>query len=175
MNSGVKVNNKLWIIFILIAFVSCSNEVEDIINGSSWDKRKIFINGYDAFFCFYYSGISFDRDGTMILMDNNNLEGCDTLDSPARRGKWEIYQKKDKKYYLKITSKQNSVFTGEHRIIFYKDTVNRLLYLNLRSENFYYLGAKFLFNYNININKVNKLIQLTQDSLDPNNQLNGLK
>ncbi len=166
--------NKLLIIFISLTFVSCSNEVEDIISGSKWDRRKIFINGYDAFFCFKGSMVSFDRDGTVRLLELNYIEGCDTLDSPALRGKWKIYQKKDKKYYLKITSKQNSVFTGEHRIVFYKDTVNRLLYLNLRSENFYYLGAKFLFNYNININKVNKLIQLTQDSLDPNNQLNEL-
>lgn len=156
--------NKLIVILLLLFLTSCSSDIEDMISGSFWDKRLIHVNGYDAFFCFNSPLMIFKKNGVAIVFKNNNREGCDTLNARKENGKWEVYQKEDGYYYMYIDIPPNEVFHGEHRIKFFKDTVEKLLILKLESKNLIYFGAKGMLYYDSNIKKIDKLIRITRDS-----------
>lgn len=146
-------------ICVMLLF-SC-NEVDDLSVGirGSWSIDTIYYNGQEIRYCLDLNTINFIEEGAILptVLPNN----CSDIPSASsKQGSWEIYKSDSVPVALKITS-DNNMFDGSHQVVFRKDPENKLLKMEIRSANLQVVCRKFLFNYDSNIELMDRLVQLS--------------
>ena len=159
-------NNRLilLLIFGIIFTTSCNNaKIQKTVSGV-WSIDTVYYGKYDVMLCFSSNMISFNKNETIevpIAMDDCSGVTSKCIESS---GKWEIVKSKNANdtipYRLNISSK-NKVYNGIHKIIFYKDEINKLLKMEIWSDSLYIVCRKGLFNFDNNFGLINDLERIS--------------
>ena len=145
----------IWILIIII-FASCESKVEKTIEGS-WSIDTLYYHEYDIRNCVLINVIDFEQFFCELPTTESYCEG---LVEYVREGQWEVEKTDSIPLVLKIKT-ENAIFSGTHRVIFKKDEQNRLLKMELRSDNLYVVCRKGLFNYDKNEDLVDDLVKMS--------------
>ncbi len=146
----------------MLLFASCKTEVERVVEGW-WTMDTIYYKDYDLRACLGNS-LNFKIDGESELPTAKNY--CE----PAVKNnyeKWaniEIVKSSNAKDTIPLRIKiitNNEVFAGTHKIVFYKDELNKLLKMEMWSDSLYIVCRKGLFNFDKNIPLINKLEKMS--------------
>ncbi len=150
---------KLIVILGFITLTSCENKLESVMKGM-WSIDTLYFKNNDVKSCFYSNVINIKDDGEIVLPELGN--GCEDVikKTNTKFGNWQIIESTvpndTMPYKIKITS-VNEVFNGNHRMIFHRDEVNKLLKLEIWSDSLYIICRKGLFDYDYNKKLVNEL------------------
>jgi len=145
----------IWILIIII-FASCESKVEKTIEGS-WSIDTLYYHEYDIRNCVLINVIDFEHFFCELPTTESYCEG---LVEYVREGQWEVEKTDSIPLVLKIKT-ENAIFSGTHRVIFKKDEQNRLLKMELRSDDLYVVCRKGLFNYDKNEDLVDDLVKMS--------------
>lgn len=146
--------NKIVILtFLAVFLVSCRNESEYLIKGK-WSIDTISYRENEVRGCFLSNIIEFKNEEVDLPIAENM---CDSLIKKAndRFGQWEMIDNSEKRK-LKINT-PNEVFSGSHSFRFIKDEKNKLLKIELKSDNLFIIARKGLFEYDSNIDVINRV------------------
>jgi hypothetical protein len=145
-------NKSLFILlFSFLIFQSCKDKQEKIIQGL-WSIDCIHYQDDDFRYCLYLNLVKFEKNGECNLPSVRCIE---FRNGRNEFGNWELI-KNDKTISLVIKS-NNEIFNNNYEISFYKDEVNKLLKMNLISEDLNIWMSKGLFDFDNNIDLINHL------------------
>lgn len=146
----------------LFGFSSCENNLDNAVEGF-WSIDTLYYKDYDVLDCMLSNLISFKNDEVDLPSANHR---CDSLikKSLIEFGTWEVIKSGSETdsvpFRIKIDTK-NEVFSGTHKIMFFRDEVNRLLKMEIWSDSLYMVCRKGLFDYDKNKKLVYKLERIT--------------
>lgn len=149
-----KMNMRITIIFMTcILFISCTNEK---------DKQKRFIRRHiiGSWTIAYMLDSHNEPIGLMhniITFDKNGEFGSFFIE----KGLWKVEQDSIYNFEIYLIS-DNPDYNKPFDIKFIKDIDNKLLKLELRSSDYLIVCSKMLYNFDLNIENTNKLIELTK-------------
>jgi hemin uptake protein HemP len=153
----------LLFMFFLLLSSSCRNEVVTTIEGS-WSIDTIYYKNYDVKNCLYVNIIDFKKDGEASFPYSGDRCKEVILISENEFGNWKIINSSNVNdtlpFRIKIVT-ENQLFTGTHKIVFYKDEPNKLLKMEIWSDSLYIVCRKGLFNYDKNIDLINRLEKIS--------------
>jgi hypothetical protein len=160
----MKKYNLILISFCLFSFVtvnSCKVEVDKTIEGW-WTMDTIYYKNQDIKHCLIGNSLQFEANKQIIIPNADCapivIQGSDKF------GNWEIIKSENSRdtipYRMKILT-MNEVFSGTHKIVFYKDNVNKLLKMEIFSDNLYIVCRKGLYNFDKNIKTIDELEKIT--------------
>ena len=153
---------KILIFITITAFVifnssNCAKENSLEIVEGMWAIDTVLFNQQDMSQCLNLNIINLEKnskcDFPMIWED------CKDIFSYDRTGSWLINQKEKEPLRLKINS--NNFFSGNHKLVFFKDETKHVLKMRLESDSLYVICTKGLLNFNENKESIEKLIKLS--------------
>ncbi len=130
-------NIKFLVLAFFLCFISaCSDKVERVIKGQ-WIIEEIVFNNEDVLSVLDMNAVFFSEDNSCQLPVNSSIP--DDYSNPQiyllkMKGKW-FYQRDDEGYKMKIET-NNSMFNGDFKIRFEKDSIN-IFSMILLSKNLY--------------------------------------
>lgn len=149
--------NVFFAVLILILFSSCDNVVPKTLDGI-WSIDIITYEDHDMRNCLLGNFIRFQEDDISFpITDKYCSEIIETYD---KGGKWKIISSKDSVPVLNVIT-NNKIFSGIFEVKFKKDSVNKLLLMELRSNKSLIICRKGMYSYNLNINTINRLVELS--------------
>jgi hypothetical protein len=137
--------------------IGCGNEVDQVLRGT-WSIDTIYYKEKDIRNCVLTNVIEFEETFCELPTTENY---CNGLNEYVSRGTWGTFQTDSIPLLLTIAS-DNKVFSGNHRINFKKDEINKLLKMELKSDSLYMICRKGLFNYDASKNLVDDLVELSR-------------
>jgi len=146
----------LVLITLVFFFYSCSNVIENSIKGG-WSIDTISNNTQELISCLSLNVFEFKEIKCTIPANY-----CDTITQINLQQTEVPYtvRKTDNGYYLKFST-ESIFFTDSFKVTFFKDTKEKLLKANLKSENIEIIMRKGMYNFDRNIKNTDKLIELT--------------
>jgi len=142
------------ILFCLCLLPSCTDIVDKTMEGM-WTIDEIYYKGLDAQYCFYSNYIQFDKENVRLPFGDL----CFGVFSKNERGTWGIYKTDSIPLVLNIET-TNSIFSGTHQIIFFKDEKDKWLKVEISSKDIYIIARKDFYSYDDNIGVINDLIEM---------------
>ena len=95
-----------------------------------------------------------------ILVNLVNFKKNSELDFPeAKKIIWTVVENPQNNYLLVLNSVE-SEYNNTYRITFEKDITNKLLKLHLDSESIEMVCVKFMFNFDMNEYRIDKVLEL---------------
>jgi hypothetical protein len=151
------------LVLISLALFSCSKaKINNAIDGI-WSMDTIYYRNHDVKLCLSSNIIEFDSRNSQFPVTMNNC-GSIMKNSYSRSGEIEIINSEFKNdtipFRIRIKT-DNEIFSGVHKIVFYKDEYHQLLKMEIFSDDLYVVCRKGLFNYNNNIKLMNDLEDLS--------------
>lgn len=154
------------IILFLGAFAllsSCSDKLDKAMEGS-WSIDTIYYKGYDVRVCLSLNVLTYHGNYIADLPVAHNR--CETVikNSTDRTGSWEIVKSSLPNDTIPLRMKfvtGNELFAGTHKIVFYKDLPNKLLKMEIYSDDLYIVARKGLFNFDSNIKMIDYLEKIS--------------
>ena len=137
----------------IFTLTSCKDKVNHTLEGC-WSIDTIYYKGKDIRFCFLSNVIDFFEKSKCELPFTE--DSCNNIITTDSLGSWMVIKSDTFPRYIKIDSK-NFIFAGTHKLIFYKDEKNKLLKIKLTSDHLFIIARKGFFDFDENINTINKL------------------
>ena len=164
----MRINYKLcmkklvFLILITIIAVSCNkgkSSIEKILYGQ-WSIDTVYYMKANVIYCFNGNIIDFAGKSEEVFIPG--VFGCGKyLASKKETASYDISLSKiNKNFGINIKSK-NIILNGLHKLRFKKDNVNKLLKLELKSDNLFLVCRKGYFDFDENIDKINYLTKIT--------------
>jgi hypothetical protein len=159
-------NNRIFysipkLIVCLLFFQSCQDRVEKVITGW-WTIDTIYYRNFDIKPCLSLNVITFGETESVFPYSQNSCAEV-ICNSNIDQGTWNVSKTSQNDTIplrLKIDTK-NQIFAGTHKVVFYKDDVNKLLKMEIYSDSLYVICRKGLFNYDKNIDLIENLEKLS--------------
>jgi hypothetical protein len=148
-------------IFFTTMFFSCQDEktFNSAINGQ-WSIDTVYYKDKDIRFCLDLNAINFSGHECALPIPLRSR--CINIDTTTeKRGFWKIEQTDSVPITISFDT-ENTIFGGSHRLIFKKDSVNKLLKMEIKSKNLTVICRKFLFSYDENTDLIDKLTRLSE-------------
>ena len=175
-NGGNQMRKQILILLVLVGLVfsSCSkNKIENTIDGI-WSMDTIYYSKYDIRLCLGNNILEFNRDKSKVPVAMNRC-GSFIKKSYDSFAKVEIVDSELENdtipFRLRIKT-ENEIFSGTHKIVFYKDEVNQLLKMEIFSDSLYIVCRKGLFDFNGNIALINHLEEVSWTTRPNRNSIN---
>ena len=157
----IGVFNIIILTFYSSLFFSCKNEIENVIEGV-WSIDTISFDNYKNFnYCLNGNLMRFSANECEFPSTGNNCPNIITTYS--KNGEWAYLRQEGEQLYLIISSK-NEIFDGKHTLRFLKDEKNKLLKMELTSDDAYIVARKGLYSYEMNLNTINKLVRISKSN-----------
>jgi hypothetical protein len=153
MNNNVL---KVFIILIVLGLAGCRNRAEEALRGP-WSIDTLYYRQLDIRNCVLINVINFNEGDCELPTTENYCEG---LIEYVDNGTWQVYRTDSIPLVLKFES-DNKIFSGMHRIVFKRDSKNRLLKIVVKSDSLYMVCRKGLFDFDSNRKTIDKLEQMS--------------
>jgi len=151
----MKKNNLL--IFVIVSaclFQSCNKDINKLIVGM-WSIDTIYYQNTDFKLCLNLNVIQLN-DQSCELPDIDNRCG---FISKGGASYWEINWEERNPLILNIYG-NNHIFNGQHTLKFKKDEINKLLKMEIESDDLLIICRKGLLDYDGNLNAIESLLEM---------------
>jgi len=156
--------NIVQVFFLIFLLSSCTKQkVENVVEGW-WSIDTIYYKNQNIKTCLGNNALLFKfNDKSELPYAKNNCEPVLIGNYyPSAEVKIFFSEIKNDTIPLRMNIKtKNKLFSGTHKIVFYKDNSNSLLKMEIFSDSLYIICRKGLFNYDKNIKLVDDLEELS--------------
>lgn len=159
----------IWVIVLFSLLLACSEKrkIESALSSRTglWSIDDFIYHDYQSKHCLLIN--------LMILKKNKNLDlpisedRCEDFKTYDEHGKWSIIMGDSIPVSIHFDTK-NIFFKGTHQLIFYKDTINKLLMMQIVSDSLFLTARKGLTNFDLYQDEIDELIKITQRNLEQN-------
>lgn len=148
-----------FIIFLLLT--SCENEIVGILNGT-WSIDEISYQGNDVSHClslnvFYVKGN--DLEFPQNICDESEMKNPLNNDNLSL----EVF-KKEKIWSIRLLNSKSILPVEEFSCKFIRNDIDKLLMMELSSQSVYILARKGFFDFDHNLIKIDRLVNLTKEN-----------
>lgn len=148
------------IVTFAMFLISC--EEKAVLRGvtGAWSIDTIEYRGYDVKPCLATNLLVFKADK---LVDIPRIfSECNTLHSTEKTGHWEVRKTRNDTLPYKIMFlTKDSIFQGEHIIVFHREKESRQLKMEVVSDSLYMVCTKLMFIYGAHLALTERLERIT--------------
>lgn len=141
---------------VFTLFNSCKPVIKKSISGK-WVVETIAYNNVLINECLLLNLMTFDRNKTCELPI---VAFCPEYDIVTSNGNW-ILQETDSIPLMLTIDTDNRIFSGNHRLIFYRDEKANLFRMEVISDSLYMLCNKNLYNNGLSQDIMNYLVKVS--------------
>ena len=149
------------LITILLVCSGCKSEIESTMEGW-WTLDIVEYNGQNIQPCLLSNSMNFNKDGSLELPPPLDICTGKTTFMHGYRvlGNWQILSSPIPSDTIPLRVKfqtNESLYNGEHKLVFHDDTTEKLLKIEVWSDSLYFVASKGLFNHDKNLSTIKRL------------------